>query len=336
MLLIHRLLRRVGVGILGAIFLGFIVTMIFKGRNLRGLPNTIRGEVLKVSGLSNEVDPYVVVSSMTEMCHRTEFKIHPGETCVYNERFTWSVSANDLEKFKQVGKVRFEVFNMKGTTYALTDSSLGAVEVPIPELYVEGQVERMEALRLRTKKGIVVSVKIGIYAEHFFFQSFNRFLQSWKLRQREVSFWTRVVSIGLSVGAILVGLYYLHESEYKSLGITDIVVGSIVGGTILPHVMHWLGVTILDVVKMDSLGACMSLYMTCATSMFAIWKWIGPSDPLNCIAHFLLIAALLLGAILFFVGDLRGEPGSSCIGRTLGGMCSCCTGSRAALIRQAL
>jgi len=310
--------------------------MTFKGRNLKGLPNTVRGEVSKVSGLANDVDPYVVVSSMTEMCHRTEFKIHPGETCTYNESFSWSVSAVDLEKFKSTGKVRFEVFNMKGTTYALTDSSLGAVEIPIPELYVEGQVEKMEALKLRTKKGIVISVKIGIYAEHFFFQSFNRFLQSWKLRQKEVSFWTRVASIGLSVACILVGLYYLHETDLKTLGITEIVVGSIVGGLTLPHVVHWVGVTILDIVKMDSLGGLMSLYMTCATSMFGIWKYVGPSDPLNCVGYFLLLAALLLCSILFFVGDLRGEPGSSCIGRTLGGMCSCCTGSRAALIRQAL
>lgn len=315
--------------------------MIYRGRNLKGLPNTVRGEVGKVSGLSNEVDPYVVVSSMTEMCHRTEFKIRPGETCAFDEPFKWSVSAKDLDKFKQAGKVRFEVFNMKGVTYNIADPSLGAVEIPIPDLYVEGQVERMEALRLRTKKGIVISVKIGIFAEHFFFQSFNRFVQSWKLRQREVSFWTRVLSIAFSVLSILVGLYYIEASEFKAIGITDIVVGSVVGAIMLPHIMHWLGITFLDGIKMDSLGASSSLYATCGSTMFAIWKWVGPSDPFNCLGHFLLIGGVFLGALLFFIGDLRGEPGSSCLGRALGGMlstvCGCCMGgSRVALIRQAL
>ena len=307
---------------------------------MKGLPNTIRGEVTKLSGLSNDVDPYVVVSSMGEMAQRTEYRIRPGDTAVFAEAFAWSVSYKELDKFRSTGKVRFEVFNMKGGGYSVADPSLGAVEIPVTELYTEGQIERVEALRLRTKKGVVINVKIGIFAEHFFFQSLNRFVQYWRLRQREVSFWARVFSIPLTVFLLLIGLDYFSTKTSRVLGITDISVGAVIGFTTLPHMLHWVGISFLDVIRMESLLSAFSLYGSCISTMAAISKYFGPSDPLDSLSHILLMAGVGVVALMFLVGDLRGEPGASCLGSTLGSLfgslCGCCFGGRAALLRQAL
>ena len=307
---------------------------------MKGVPNTIRGEVTKLSGLSNDVDPYVVVSSMGEMAKRTEFRIRPGDSAVFEESFTWSVSPKDLDKFRSSGKVRFEVFNMKGGGYSVADPSLGAVEIPVSELYTEGQIERVEALRLRTKKGVVINVKIGIFAEHFFFQSLNRFVQYWRLRQREVSFWARVFSIPLTGFSILFGLEYFTTKTSRVLGITDISIGAVIGFTILPHLFHWVGITFLDVIRMESLLSTFSLYVSCVSTMAAISKYFGPSDPLDALAHLILMIALSALSLMFLVGDLRAEPGASCLGSTVGSLFTslfgCCFGGRAALLRQAL
>lgn len=313
---------------------------------MNGYPNTVRGEIGKVSGLDNDVDPYVVVSSMGEMAHRTDFKIRPGETANYNEPFVWAVAPKSIEKFRTAGKVRFEVFNMKGSTYSVADPSLGAVEIPVPELYTEGQIERTEALRLRTKKGVVINVKVGIFAEHFFFQSMNRFYQYWKLRQREVSFWARVFSIACSFFLVTVGLEYFENGDAngghrRTLGITDIVAGSVMGFATLPHALHWIGISLFDSLRMQSLLSVSSLYLSIVSTMIAVSHYFGPPDPLDTLGHFLLIGFTGLLAFLFLVGDFRGEPGSSCLGRTLGSVfgsvCSCCFGGgRAAMLRAAV
>jgi hypothetical protein len=330
----------VAIAFIALLIIIFVLTIVFKGRNTQGLPNTIRGEIVKVSGLSTTVDPYVVVSSMGEMCHRTSFKLRPGETAQFNELFAWSVAPYEITRFKQAGKVKFEVFNMKEVGYSVMDPSLGAVEIPISELYVEGQVEKLEGLRLRTKKGVVINVKVGIFAEHFFFQSFNRFLQSWRLRQREVSFWARVLSIILSTFLIFSGLIYLETPNCRSIGVTDVCVGAIIGAILVPHVLHWIGSTFLDILKLDSLLSTASIYLTCASVMGGVWRYLGPSDPLEVAGHFGLIGCVGFGALLFFIGDLRGEPGASCLGRALGGAfstifgCCCGSSSKAALLRH--
>ena len=328
---------RVGVSIIFALFVLFVVTMIFRGRNTKGLPNTIRGVIGKVSGLSTDVDPYVVVSSMGEMSHRTDCLMRPGEVGTFDEAFTWSVSPTDISRFRSVGKIKFEVLNLKGSTYAVSDPSLGAVEIPISELYTEGQVERMESLRLRTKKGVVINVKIGVYAEHHFFQALNRFVQSWKLRQKEISFWTRIFSVFLVAILLSLGLHYLENSDWKTLGICDIVVGSVIGAVLLPHVLHWMGITFMDPIRMESLFGGFSLYVSSASTMIAIWKYFGPTDPALVIGHFLLIAALGFSALLYLAADLKGEPGASCLGRAFGNMFGCCFGgSRMSMVRHAL
>ena len=338
---LQSLFARVGVGIMGAILILFVISMIVRGRNVKGLPNTLRGEISKLSGLPSDVDPYVVVSSMGEMAHRTEFIMRPGEVAVYDEPFTWSVAPNHLQKFRTSGKVRFEVFDMKGSTYSVADPSLGAVEIPVTELYTEGQIERIEALRLRTKKGVAINVKVGIFAEHFFFQSLNRFVQYWLLRQREYSFWARVLSIPLTVFLITVGLGYFYSvGDYKTLGICDIVVGSLIGFSVLPHALHWIGIRFLDGIRMGSLLSASSLYLSCASTMIAISRYFGPRDPLDTLDHFLLILAMCVVSLLFLVGDFRGEPGASCLGRTIGSLfstlCCCFGGGRAALLRAAI
>ena len=332
---------RVGVAIASAFVILIIVFMIIRGRNVNGVPNTIRGEVGKVSGLPNDVDPYVVVSSMGEMAHRTTYRPRPGDTAVFEESFAWAVSPNAAYKFRTAGKIRFEVFNMKGAGYSVADGSLGAVEIPISELYTEGQIERVEALRLRTKKGVVINVKVGVFAEHSFYQSMNRFGQMWRLRQREVSFWARLFSIGLAVMLIFLGLEYFHEKDHRSLGLCDLVVGSVIGATLVPHVFHWAGITLLDMLRMESLLSAWSLYISSASTMGVMSHYFGPVDPLDTLGHFLLIGATGLVAIMFLIGDFRGEPGSSCLGRSLGAVfgtaCSCCFGStRASMLRAAV
>ena len=311
--------------------------MIWRGRNSKGLPNTIRGVIGKVSGLGADVDPYVVVSSMGELAHRTECMARPGESATFDVAFTWSVSPADLSRFKSTGTVKFEVLSLKGKTYAVSDPSLGAVEIPISELYTEGQVERTEALRLRTKKGVIINVKIGVFAEHHFFQALNRFVQSWRLRQREISFWTRLLSVALVTLLLLLGINYLENTAHKSMGICDIVIGSVIGAVMLPHVLHWTGVTLLDGIRMESLFAAFSLYFSCASTMVLVWKYFGPPDPAEILAHFLLVAATGFCALLFLIADFNGEPGASCLGRAIGSIFGCCFGgSRMAVIRHAL
>lgn len=323
---------------MGVLIIIFIIAVIVRGRNVKGSPNTIRGEVIKVSGLSNDVDPYVVVSSMGEMAHRTEYRIRPGETVVFEESFAWSVSPRGLERFKSVGKVRFEVYNMKGGGYSVSDPSLGAVEIPVSDLFTEGQIEKVEALRLRTKKGLVINVKIGIFAEHSFFQSLNRFVQSWRLRRREVSFWARVFSIPLSFFLIVFGLDYFSSKTSRVLGITDVSVGAVIGFTILPHMLHWIGLSFLDAIRMESLLSAFSLYVSCVSTMAAISRYFGPSDPLDALAHLLLMMGVCVMALMFLIGDLRSEPGASCLGSSVGSifssLCGCCFGGRGALLRR--
>jgi len=330
----------VGVGILGAIILIVVLTLIIRGRNVKGLPNTVRGEITKVSGLADDVDPYVVVSSMNEMAHRTDFRIRPGESATFDETFTWSVSPADLEKFRTAGKVRFEVFNLKGAAYSAADPSLGAVEIPVSELYTEGQIEKIEALRLRTKKAIVINVKIGIFAEHFFFQSMNRFAQYWRMRQREISFWARFFSIPLSVYCIFTGLKYFERTNEKSMGITAIATGSVIAFTMLPHVLYWVGIRWLDAIKLDSLLSTFSLYTSCVSAMITVWRLFGPSDPIEVLDYFVTMLVMGVLALLFLAGDLKGEPGASCLGRTLGSLfktlCCCFGSSRATILRAAL
>ena len=292
---------------------------------------------MKVSGLGNDVDPYVVVSSMGEMAHRTEFNIHPGETAVFEEAFTWSVAPRDVEKFKSTGKIRFEVFNMKGAGYSASDATLGAVEIPVSELFTEGQVERLEALRLRTKKGVVINVKVGIFAEHSFFQSMNRFNQYWRLRRTEISFWARVLSIGYVVYSILTGLRYFDILSHWALGVTDIVIGSIIGFNILPHILYWVGIHLLDKLKVDSLFAMMTLYFSCGSAMITVWRFMGPSQIPEVFDHIILIGLSFFLGGLFLVGEFRNEPGSSCLGSLFNSLCGCCFGgSRAALLRHAI
>lgn len=327
----------VGVAIFGAIMLLVIAGIFIRGRNKKGVPTTVRGEVVKVTGLANDVDPYVVVSSMGEMAHRTEFQIHPGESATFEETFTWSVSPKDIEKFKSTGKVRFEVFNMKGADYSAGDGTLGAVEIPVSELFTEGQVERLEALRLRTKKGVVINVKVGIFAEHFFFQSMNRFHQYWRLRRTEVSFWARVLSIGFVFYALLSGLRYFDMKDHFGVGVADIVVGCVIGFNILPHLLYWVGIHLLDKIKVDSLFGMMTLYFSCGSSMITVWRFLGPSAIPEVVDHLILTGlAFLLGA-LFLIGELRNEPGASCLGSLFSSLCGCCFGgSRTALLRAAL
>jgi hypothetical protein len=330
-------LSRVGVAVFGGIVLLVILTIFIRGRNSKGLPTTVRGEVVKVSGLENDVDPYVVVSSMGEMAHRTEFQIHPGESALFEEPFTWSVSHKDIDKFKSTGKVRFEVFNLKGADYSAGDATLGAVEIPVAEIFTEGQVERVEALRLRTKKGIVINVKIGVFSEHFFFQSMNRFHQYWRLRKTEVSFWARVLSIFFVVYCLFSGLRYFDMVSKWAIGVTDIVVGCVIGFNILPHMLYWVGIPWLEKLKVDSLFAMMTLYFSCGSSMLTVWRLVGPSQIPEVIDHLVLSGlAFLLGA-LFLVGEFRNEPGASCLGSLFNSLCGCCFGgSRAALLRRAL
>jgi hypothetical protein len=274
---------------------------------------------------------------MGEMAHRTEFNIHPGETAMFEEMFTWSVSPRDIEKFKSTGKVRFEVFNLKGADYSAADPTLGAVEIPVSELFSEGQVERVEALRLRTKKGVVINVKIGIFAEHFFFQSMNRFAQYWRLRRREVSFWSRVLSIGFVLYALWSGLRYFDNVNHFALGVTDIVVGAVIGFNIFPHMLYWVGIHLLDRIKVDSLFAMVSLYLSCGSAMITVWRVFGPSNIKEVIDHMILIGYVFFLGLLFLVGELRNEPGASCFGSLVSSLCGCCFGgSRAALLRRAL
>ena len=328
---------RVGVAIFGVIILLVVLTIMVRGRNTKGVPTTVRGEVSKVSGLDSDVDPYVVVSSMGEMAHRTDFRIHPGDTAIFEELFTWSVSPRDIEKFKSTGKVRFEVFNLKGADYSAGDPTLGAVEIPVSELFTEGQVERVEALRLRTKKGIVINVKIGIFAEHFFFQSINRFAQYWRMRRSEVSFWTRFISIGLVTYCMLTGLRYFDQPSHWAVGITDIVVGCVIGFNLLPHVLYWVGIHVLDRIKIDSLLSWVMLYFSCGSSMITVWRFLGPSNVQEVLDHMILIGLTYFFGLLFLIGEFRNEPGASCLGSLVGSICGCCFGgSRAALLRRAL
>jgi hypothetical protein len=327
----------VGVAIFATILLLVIATIFIRGRNKKGLPTTVRGEVVKVTGLANDVDPYVVVSSLGEMAHRTEFQFHPGENAVFEEPFTWSVSPKEMEKFKSTGKVRFEVFNMKGADYSAADATLGAVEIPVSELFTEGQVERVEALRLRTKKGVVINVKVGIFAEHFFFQSMNRFNQYWRLRRTEISFWARVLSIGFVFYALFAGLRYFDEVSHWALGVTDIVVGCVIGFNILPHMLYWVGIHILDRIKVDSLFAMMSLFFSSGSAMVSVWRFLGPSNGSEAVDHLVLTGFAFLLGVLFLVGELRNEPGTSCLGSLFSSLCGCCFGgSRGALLRAAI
>ena len=317
-----------------------IIALIIRGRNVKGLPNTVRGEISKVSGLADDVDPYVVVSSMNEMAHRTDFRIRPGESATFEEKFTWAVAPSDLDKFRTGGKVRFEVFNLKGAAYSAADPSLGAVEIPVSELYTEGQVEKIEALRLRTKKAIVINVKIGIFAEHFFFQSMNRFAQYWRMRQREISFWTRFFSIPLAVYCIFTGLKYFDTTDHKAMGITAMATGSVIAFNMLPHVLYWVGIRWLEAIKLDSLLSTFTLYLSCVSAMITVWRLFGPSDPINVLDYFIGMLVMAFLALLFLAGDLKGEPGASCLGRTLGSLfkslCCCFGSSRASILRAAL
>ena len=334
---LKSLFYRVLIGVFGSIILLAALVIFIRGRNLKGVPTTVRGEVVKVSGLANDVDPYVVVSSMSEMAHRTDFIIHPGETATFGEAFTWSVAPRDVEKFKSTGKIRFEVFNMKGTGYAASDPTLGAVEIPVSELFTEGQVERVEALRLRTKKGVVINVKVGIFAEHSFFQSMNRFNQYWRLRRTEISFWARVASIFYVVYSILTGLRYFDELSHWAIGVTDLVVGSVVGFNILPHTLYWVGIHLFDKIKVDSLFAMMMLYVSCGSSMISVWRFFGPSNIHEVVDHLVLVGLSFFLALCFLVAEFRNEPGASCLGSLFNSLCGCCFGgSRAALLRHAI
>jgi hypothetical protein len=333
----------IGSFLLGGLMLLIALTIVWRGRNYEGYPNTVRCEIIEVTGLPDRITPYVSVSVLGELMHRTDFLVPTGRLCTFNESFRWSVSYRDMRRFRSEGLIKFELCDMKGEDYDISDRPILQVPIPVRDLYVEGQVERMEPLSLTrgggASNGVVMRVRLGIFSEHYFYQSLNRFIQSWRLRRTEISFWTFFISIPISIILVVCGVGALPYPSRRVCGISDIVTGSLFLFLLLPHLLHWVGSTFLDKIRLEGLLSWASLCASTASTLVTVYKWVGPAEPVDVWYHFVGITWTALSVVLFVLSELRNEPGASCIGSTVGealrSCLSCCCFRRSKLARVA-
>ena len=256
-------------------------------------------------GLKDAKNVQVIVSCMNETVVSTRSVTCEDGSALFEEIFSWSVSLKDVGRFSSLGIVCFEIFNAQESEPLL----ITTVEVSVKMLLEEGNVERVEPLRLQDECGVALDLRIGVFSEKGLFHSLNRFKQHWKLRRVEISFWTRLFSSCLAGVCLFVGAQLVDSDLY--LGLTDVVVGSIMGSIMWSHAMSWAGIHILEILKFDVLGVPAIFSFLSFTIMLALWLVLArASDSKWVCAHIVTTGMTGLTFLLFLLAEVRKEPGS--------------------------
>lgn len=351
----------IGVVVVVLLFLGVLAYCCSRSSKIRARPNTVVGEIASIEGIQKSVSEsdrmclYVVVSFNQEPIHVTKIAFANRSRISFNEKFQWAMNASDVMRLrKPTGyKFRFEIYDMRGSTYADNDEQLLSKEIPAADVMnayygssspsssllsskksvssaggassksgSSGSSSGMLSMLIETRQGWTLHAKVGFSVAGSFEQQLLRFKQAWKVLSMQLSFWTRILCLALSISMCAIGVELMCQSVGTfAAGVSDVITGTLLGLMVLPHVLRWVGISVLDkLLYSESLMAMWSFCFSSVATGLTIYHIAGDGSVLTHKSHIALLICLGFAGLLFLISDIRQEPGSSLVGTFL----SCC------------